>query len=137
MAFFASTAQRGRDDDERRSQFDQLGKRAAETLGLSLRPMDIDNDVLARGVSQLAQADHERVDEVLIGGSGAGLTRPMRDAGCLGCAPPSRAVMSKPSPTPAMNVRRSIIELTRWSREVPAYYASEQADWLPASGCVR
>lgn len=80
MAFFASTAQRGRDDDERRSQFDQLGKRAAETLGLSLRPMDIDNDVLARGVSQLAQADHERVDEVLIGGSGAGLHK--ADARC-------------------------------------------------------
>jgi len=66
-------AERRRDDDDVRSQSDQLVEAAAETFDPSSRPTDIDKDVLAWDISQLVHAGHEGIHEMLVGRRGARL----------------------------------------------------------------
>ncbi|MEP7297068.1 MAG: hypothetical protein ABI702_12840 [Burkholderiales bacterium] len=59
--------ERGRDDDEIGPQADQFVERTTETFDSSFHPTNIDEDVLARDISELAHAAYKGIHETLAG----------------------------------------------------------------------
>jgi hypothetical protein len=55
--------------------FDYVRETAAKAFDLSLCPAGVDDDVVARDVAQFAQAVHEGIHEMLVGGSRAGFDK--------------------------------------------------------------